>query len=84
MTRNDILAVVRTAISEETKIPIGEIGEGNTFFELGLDSVTSIFVMERIENQLHIALNPIDFWDYPTVGQYAGRVQDICTNGSHR
>lgn len=82
MTRSEVYNALLEAITSETSIPPAEIEGDQTFFELGLDSVTSIFVMEHLENQLHLHLNPIDFWDYPTVALYAGRLYELCTNGS--
>lgn len=71
MTNTDVLILLKELIAAETRIPVAEIKDTETFFELGLDSISCIFLMEQVENKLSITLNPIHFWDYPTLGAYA-------------
>lgn len=69
--RESTVAIIKKLISEETGVAIGEINETDSFFNLGLDSVSCIFLMDKLERQLHIELNPIHFWDYPTIDTYS-------------
>lgn len=71
MTRPELIAVFKSAIAEETGISVAEISETDTFFNLGLDSVSCIFLMDKIEKKLHVELSPIHFWDYPSIDTYA-------------
>ena len=70
-TKESTIAIIKKLISEETGITINEIKETDSFFNLGLDSVSCIFLMDKLEKQLHIELNPIHFWDYPTIDTYS-------------
>lgn len=70
-TREEIVAIMKRLISAETGISIDEIKETDTFFNLGLDSVSCIFLMDKLEKELHQELNPIHFWDYPSIDTYA-------------
>jgi len=71
MNRESIVEIVKEAISNEMGISLSEINENDSFFNLGMDSVSCIFVMERLENTLQLELNPIHFWDYPSIDTYA-------------
>ncbi len=66
-TREETIAILKKLISDETGISNDEIKETDTFFNLGLDSVSCIFLMDKLEKNLQIELNPIHFWDYPTI-----------------
>lgn len=69
-TQEEILVLLKEIISSETGISIDEIKDSDSFFNLGLDSVSCIFLMDKLEKSLHIELNPIHFWDYPTLDMY--------------
>jgi len=69
---DELVTLMKKIIAEEAKIPEEEIQASHSFFELGLDSITSIFMMEKLEQELSVSLNPMYFWDYPTLESYAG------------
>ena len=71
MTRDEIIGIIKSLISEETGISVDEIKEPGSFFKLGLDSVSCIFLMDKLEKKIQLDLNPLYFWDYPTLGTYA-------------
>ncbi len=71
MKREDLIEVIKKLIEEETGIPPNEISESDTFFNLGLDSVSCIFLMDKLEKKLQVELNPIHFWDYPSIDTYS-------------
>lgn len=80
-TKESTIAIIKKLISEETGIPISEIKETDSFFNLGLDSVSCIFLMDKLEKHLRIELNPIHFWDYPTIETYSEFItQEYLTN----
>lgn len=70
-TREEVISLIIKLISDETGISIDEIKETDTFFNLGLDSVSCIFLMDKLEKKILIELNPIHFWDYPSIDTYA-------------
>ena len=77
MTEAEILTYLKTIVSEETKVPIGKIENSHTFFELGLDSISAVYLLELVENQYSIELKALDLWDYPSIGAFAAFVQSI-------
>ena len=68
LTRPDILNVLRSEIARETGLSPERIDEDASFYSLGLDSISAVFVLEELEKRLKIEMNPMFFWDYPSVG----------------
>ncbi len=66
MSTEELLLFIRTEIAAETGQPLESISEDLTFHQLGLDSLSAVLILHKIEVQYHIDLNPIHFWDYPT------------------
>lgn len=82
MTKSELIVLFKATIAEETGIAASEISGGDTFANLGLDSVSCIFLMDKLEKKLNVELNPIHFWDYPTVDTYADfLLQEVIPHG---
>lgn len=82
MTRPEVLNVLKTLISEETGIAVAEINDTDTFFNLGLDSVSCIFLLDKVEKKLNVEINPIHFWDYPSLDTYTDfLLQEVIPHG---
>lgn len=71
MKREELIEMIKKLIAEETGIPINDINDSDTFFNLGLDSVSCIFLMDKLEKKIQVELNPIHFWDYPSLDTYS-------------
>ncbi|HWA33784.1 MAG TPA: acyl carrier protein [Cyclobacteriaceae bacterium] len=80
MSRGSILQYVRHVVAEETGQPEAAILESNSFESLGIDSLSAIVILNKIEDQYQFELNPLDIWDHPTVGAFtdfvAARLSD--------
>ena len=70
MKRDELMAFIKEAIAEETDVPLDQIEESQAFITMGLDSLSSIVILNKIEDQYKVELNPIYFWDYPTLGAF--------------
>ncbi|MGD1958003.1 MAG: acyl carrier protein [Fulvivirga sp.] len=66
-TKEQIIAFSKLKISEITKLKVDEIDENVEFFSLGLDSVKALFVLQELEEYLDIEINPLVFWNHPTI-----------------
>lgn len=66
-----IIQVLKRLIASEQNLALENIQDHNSFFDLGLDSISAVYLMELAENELNIKLTPLDFWDYPTIAQFA-------------
>lgn len=70
----DILQLLKTEIARETGIPVTDIADSASFFDLGLNSISAVFILDVLEKKLGIEMNPLFFWDYPTVELLAGHI----------
>ena len=69
--KDELIDLFKKEVADETKDNPDAISEFDNFLSLGLDSVTCIFLLERMEKHLNIELNPIWFWDYPTIDSFS-------------
>jgi len=79
-TKTEILNALKEEIARETGLPVSNIGEDASFYSLGLDSISSVFVLDELEKKLGIELNPVLFWDYPTVRLLADHITSMRTH----
>jgi acyl carrier protein len=70
----DIIQYVKQLIARETGVNEQEIGEKDNFWEFGIDSVNSIYIIDQVESHFGIRLTQLHFWDYPTIEQLAKKV----------
>lgn len=68
---DQIATFIKEIIAKEQKIDSSKIQASASFFELGLDSISAIYLMELVENEFQIKLTPLDFWDYPTIDSFS-------------
>lgn len=67
MTEGEIRNILVRHIAKELKTNEQAIGVEDPFFDLGLDSISAMYLIEQAENDLKIVINPLHFWDYPTI-----------------
>jgi acyl carrier protein len=80
MTKLEVIAILKSEISRESGLSIKEIGDAAGFFSLGLDSISCVYVLDRVEKKIKIELNPIWFWDYPTIELLANHIASLNIN----
>lgn len=76
----DILSALKEEIAKEAGVAVSNVDTDATFSSLGLDSISSIFVMNELELKLGIEMNPMFFWDYPTVSKLAEHITSLTTH----
>jgi len=83
MTRPELITILKSVIADETGIAVAEIADTDTFFNLGLDSVSCIFLMDKVEKILKVELNPLYFFDYPSLDTYADfLLENVISHGN--
>jgi acyl carrier protein len=66
-TKLEILQLLKAEIASETGIPAVEISDSASFFDLGLNSISAVFILDVLEKELKIEMSPLFLWDYPTI-----------------
>jgi len=74
MNKNDLIELMKRLIAQELKVSINEVDIHAEFFDLGLDSISAMYLIEKLENELKITISPLDFWDYPTVDKLSEHI----------
>ena len=67
VTVDDMLNYFKDLVHQETGMEIDKINIDSTFHQLGLDSISSVHLLEQVERHYHIRFTPLYFWDYPTI-----------------
>jgi acyl carrier protein len=79
----DIVTIMLTEVSHETSLEPQELDIHENFIYLGLDSVNCIFVLDRLEKIFKIEMNPVWFWDYPTIEKLAQKIYSELSQLKH-
>lgn len=80
MTKPELILLLKEIVAGETGIAINDIGDTDTFFSLGLDSVSCIYLLDKVEDKIKLDLNPIHLFDYPNIDSYAGFLLEELTH----
>ncbi len=73
-TEDELVKFFKIKISEELGISVDEIDPAVEFINFGLDSVKAIFILQHLEHFVGEELNPLLFWDYPTIQSMAAHL----------
>lgn len=76
LTKKEICDFLKLKIAEEMQMDIMEIDIHQNLAQFRLDSINSLFILEQLENYLGVSINPLDFWDYPTIDEFCQHIVD--------
>lgn len=77
ISKAQVLQLLKAEIAAETGVPPAEIVDSATFFELGLNSISAVFILDILEKKLNVEMNPLFFWDYPTLESFADYITTL-------
>jgi acyl carrier protein len=75
--RSEILNTLKEEIAKETGLSVSTIDDDASFYSLGLDSISSVYVLDELEKRLKVEMNPMFFWDYPTLRLLAEHITSL-------
>lgn len=70
----EIVEFITVLIANETGLKASDISADGSFFEYGIDSISAIFLLEKVCERYDIELSPLYFWDYPTVEAFSKQI----------
>ncbi len=76
-TQQQIEHYLKVLISKEIGCHIEEIKATNEFIKFGIDSIKGIALLYQIERKLELDLNPMIFWDYPTIQKMSIKLAEM-------
>lgn len=70
-----IIKTLKNLLAEELRLQVAEIDEDAQFVELGLDSITGVTWIRKINEQYKTSIEATKVYSYPTLKQLSGYVQ---------
>jgi acyl carrier protein len=67
VVENELIELVAKTVNR----PAHEIRVEVSFPDLGMDSLAAMFLLDDLEQKLKIEINPLLFWEYPTIRTFA-------------
>lgn len=72
---SDISLFIQTKVAETLGVKPGEVNPNEEFMSLGLDSMHAIFLIDEIEKEYNVEINPHSFWEFPTINSFSTHLQ---------
>lgn len=75
---------IQLKIAETLGTKPEEVGLDEEFMTLGLDSMHAIFLIDEIEKEFNVEINPHSFWEYPTIKSFSENLEKkIAAKSAH-
>jgi acyl carrier protein len=71
VTKEELINFLKVQIADVCDLSIEKIGINQEFSEFKIDSIEAIAIMSKVEELLDIELNPIMFWQNPTIALFS-------------
>lgn len=72
---SDISQFIQLKVAETLGVKPDEVNPDEEFMSLGLDSMHAIFLIDEIEKEYNVEINPHSFWEFPTVHSFSTHLQ---------
>ena len=76
-SKEEITDVAKGIIAKALGIDVAEISMTEEFVQLGMDSLQSMFVLDDLEKKLDMQINPLLFWEHPTLGSLVDELYEL-------
>ncbi|MEQ8302730.1 MAG: acyl carrier protein [Cyclobacteriaceae bacterium] len=76
---SDVNHFIKTKIAEALGVQPGEVNPDEEFISLGLDSMHAIFLLDEIEKEFELEINPHSFWEFPTINSFSSNLEKKLT-----
>ena len=78
----DILPVIRRLLAEELRLEDGEIDPRTQFVDLGLDSISSVAWIRRINERFGLSIEATKVYSHPNLQKFAQHVAELRSAGT--
>jgi polyketide synthase PksN len=84
VSQNELIIFLQQQVAEFIKANPSEIDPDTEFINFGIDSMNAIYIIEVLEKKLNAEINPLHFWEYPTIRTFAEKIiSDIILKQLH-
>ena len=81
MTQDEVLAGVAEVVGRIAKVDPAKVVGEQTFYDLGIDSVTMVDVVVAVEDRFGMILLDDDWSQFTNVGDAVGHIQRLAATG---
>jgi len=67
----DLNQFIQSKIAQTLGVKTNDVNPDEEFMSLGLDSMHAIFLLDEIEKEYEVEINPHSFWEFPTINTFA-------------
>lgn len=67
---------IQAKVAETLGVKSEEINPDDEFMNLGLDSMHAIFLIDEIEREFSVEINPHQFWEFPTINSFSKKLEE--------
>jgi acyl carrier protein len=72
---SDTREYIQLKIAETLGVNPNQIDVNEEFTSLGLDSMHAIFLIDELEKEFNMEINPHQFWEYPTICSFSENLE---------
>lgn len=70
-SQGEIQDMIKDVISDELSVDPTTLDTDQSFHNLGLDSLDSIFLLSKMEERLNIHIDSMSVYDHPTIHSFS-------------
>lgn len=70
---------IRQKVADTLGVKAVDVNPDEEFMSLGLDSMHAIFLLDEIEKEFKIEINPHQFWEFPTINSFSRKLEKELT-----
>ncbi|MET0322123.1 MAG: polyketide synthase, partial [Duganella sp.] len=79
---HDLLPALRTTLAAELLMQADEIDQDQKFIDIGLDSITGVNWVRKINQQYALAVNATAIYRHPTLREFARYLRELCAGAA--
>jgi acyl carrier protein len=84
ITKSELTEFLKKQVVLECGVPYDEVDINKEFVDFRMDSVSAVFIMDRLEKYLEVELSPLYFWDNPTIDSFTTFLMEkVVTKNAH-
>lgn len=82
--KQQLVALLLALTAKELRLREDQVDTMASFSDLGMDSLSAMYILDALEHKLKVEINPLLFWEHPTIDAFASQlVQVISVRSSH-
>jgi acyl carrier protein len=73
-SKEELIKLLIATTSRELKVSPDTIDVHTNFNNMGMDSLSAMYILDTLEKELNVEINPLIFWEHPTIDGFANQL----------